>query len=339
MKSSIGKRKKVYGAYSGSAKCCKGSDKCGEHNNRCEDCGHNDCIDSEKCDWIDGNGNAEWSPQGRRGVCKPKGRQCGVANHGEEFVIGGREATAHKYPWQALLFNIWEKEPLCGASIISSRLILTAAHCTRPFSNMDMLQVMVGVHDWTKGEGDIYDIRKKREHMKYNRQTMEYDFSILELSYEIKFRREVQMVCLPPPDMRDLFENVDVIVAGWGAKDIKSINTKSETLQEVVLKTIPNNVCAAGEYKKEGYPKISPHMLCAGTGTNSSCKGDSGGPVTVELHGYHYQIGVVSWGIKGCVMEGAPSVFARVTSLLDSLNNTKIGSSPEDLNNFMNWNQ
>ena len=28
------------------------------------------------------------------------GRRCGVANYGQEFVIGGREAAAHKYPWQ-----------------------------------------------------------------------------------------------------------------------------------------------------------------------------------------------------------------------------------------------
>ena len=63
------------------------------------------------------------------------------------------------------------------------------------------------------------------------------------------------------------------------------------------------------------------------------------GPVTVEKDGYHYQIGLVSWGTRGCVQEEAPSVFARVTSLVDSLHkmgeyfelgSTKIGSSPKD---------
>merc|ERR1719153_1015727 len=51
---------------------CKGSDKCGEHNYPCEDCGKEECMDSDKCKWIDGNGNARWSPQGPQGFCKPK---------------------------------------------------------------------------------------------------------------------------------------------------------------------------------------------------------------------------------------------------------------------------
>jgi len=52
---------------------CKGSDKCGKHNYPCEDCGKEDCMDSDnKCKWFDKNENAIWSPQGPQGFCKPK---------------------------------------------------------------------------------------------------------------------------------------------------------------------------------------------------------------------------------------------------------------------------
>jgi len=60
-----------------SCRVCTGSEKCGEHNNRCEDCGKKDCMDSDKCKWID----ARWNPRGPFGVCKPRGSdKCGEHN-------------------------------------------------------------------------------------------------------------------------------------------------------------------------------------------------------------------------------------------------------------------
>ena len=84
------------------------------------------------------------------------------------------------------------------------------------------------------------------------------------------------MVCLPPAGTTDLFDDDYVTVAGWGTIDVKR-RLKSATLKEVVLKSMPNKVCSAGEYSKSGYPKITPQMICATAKGKGSCHGDSGG--------------------------------------------------------------
>ena len=84
------------------------------------------------------------------------------------------------------------------------------------------------------------------------------------------------MVCLPTPGTADLFSGVSVTVAGWGTMSGRRKKIPKE-LQKVVLKTLSNSKCAAGEFSKRGYPEISPQMLCAGAKGKGSCYGDSGG--------------------------------------------------------------
>merc|ERR1719431_55411 len=60
-----------------SRRACEGrvSEKCGDYNRPCEDCGYYDCQESEKCKWSSmgsGNRNNKWRPQGPYGVCKPR---------------------------------------------------------------------------------------------------------------------------------------------------------------------------------------------------------------------------------------------------------------------------
>ena len=64
------------------------------------------------------------------------------------YIVGGNEvAEVGKWPWQVSLQSK-SGSHFCGASIISDKWILTAAHCvSRPAS---MVTVVVGLHDQKK---------------------------------------------------------------------------------------------------------------------------------------------------------------------------------------------
>merc|ERR1739844_492252 len=57
------------------------SEKCGDYDRPCENCGYYDCKESEKCKWSSGSGNGKWTPHGPYGVCKPRDEdKCGDNN-------------------------------------------------------------------------------------------------------------------------------------------------------------------------------------------------------------------------------------------------------------------
>ena len=59
-----------------------------------------------------------------------------------------------------------------------------------------------------------------------------------------------------------------------------------------------------------------------GMDREGACHGDSGGPLVFRQNGQNdIQIGVVSWGVPDCVGgENSPSVYARVSELIDWIN-------------------
>jgi len=251
------------------------------------------------------------------------GSQCGVVN--KDRIIGGQETSPYKYPWQAMLFNR-QGWPFCGGSIISSRVILTAAHCTAGTAAGD-IGVAVGVHDFVNGEvSETMRAESKQEHPNYNSVTFDFDIALLLLPQNLTFSKRVQRVCLPPTPLP--YDGYSATVSGWGLTDGNDQSSVPFKLREAELTVLSNSQCrqAFDAAFAGGGSFIQPSMLCATAPGKGSCSGDSGGPLTTTIDGLEYQIGVVSFGLKGC-LTSSPSVFARTSLLLSQQNmNSMLGN-------------
>jgi len=205
--------------------------------------------------------------------------------------------------------------------LVSSRWVLTAAHCTEDKQARE-IQVLLGEHDYSTDSETIdltMDITMIKIHPKYDSRTTNNDFSMLKLKDEVDYSSydHIRPICLPT-DTSDDYVGHKATVTGWGTTSNGGI--VSETLLEVTLDVITNEQC------KNNYSSsaITSAMLCAHVpgGGKDSCQGDSGGPLVTakggsgQTPGENYElIGVVSWG-EGCALPEYPGVYARVTSEL-----------------------
>ncbi|XP_069977040.1 chymotrypsin-like protease CTRL-1 [Penaeus vannamei] len=236
---------------------------------------------------------------------------CGKRNINNDFarIIGGAPTRINEYPWHVGLYRRYRFRPYCGGSIISSRWILTAAHCNVWLGDT----VMVGAHDWCKGQPPPLLMRIQRivVHRNYNRKTLENDIALLEVARNIPFQKDnsIAPVCLPKMPINDCVQ-IEAIATGWGLRNI--FDRQPCLLHAVQIKTLTLLDCIT-----QWPGKIFGSMFCAGGVRQGTCFRDSGGPL-IETKGTvigpYEQIGVTSWGSKTC---SRPQVYTRVQKFIE----------------------
>lgn len=251
---------------------------------------------------------------------------CGKTYHSQSRIVGGKDAVAGAWPWQAAIYlnGLFH----CGASLINSRWIVTANHCLEKNPQPGSYEVVLGDHDRSRNEGS--EVRSLVDkivlHPDYNvGHTYNNDIAMMKLARPMVLNTRVAPVCLPQ-------QNVNVAIgkmcylSGWGM--ITYPSNPHDILQQGKLPIVSRRECSR-RLKLSALGNdlsVSAQMLCAGyyDSSNSTdkdlsaCRGDSGGPFVCQNNQGDWVLqGIVSWGSIRCVGRDRYSVFARVSEYRD----------------------
>jgi hypothetical protein len=263
---------------------------------------------------------------GKTGKAGARTAQCGAkgtddtpwtnTNPGQQ-VVNGQDATEGEWKWQVKMGS-----GFCGGTLIAENFVLTAAHCTISSSPGDFT-VTVGDHKRNDNSGNeqTASVVEIFNHPNYQSSSMDNDFALLRIS-NVTLNDFVGVACLP---YEPITEGSECWVSGWGTTS--SGGSQPNILQEARVLTIANTVCNADKYPGQ----IKESMVCA-NGVNSdgettdTCQGDSGGPLVCGANGTYTVHGATSWGY-GCAQANRPGVYARVSTVLNWIEETMSGET------------
>ncbi|KAK4873689.1 hypothetical protein RN001_013049 [Aquatica leii] len=228
----------------------------------------------------------------------------------EARVVGGQVPPYGAIPWQVQLRR--GREHQCGGALLSSRLVLTVAHCWT-----DGLVAVTGSYDYSRASGEqSVRVEKAIPHPEFRKYgPYSNDIALLVLSEPgIQIGPLSRPACLSqesPP------AGTWCEVSGWGATDPSYPDQISPTLKAAVVPLLSLDTCRKdGIYGGRQQP-ILDSMVCAGKlhGGVDACGGDSGGPLVCEVNGRMELTGLVSWG-DGCAKRHRPGVYTRISNYI-----------------------
>jgi len=222
-------------------------------------------------------------------------------------IIGGTQISINNAPFiVGLTIRSGFSTEMCGGSIISSRYIVTAAHCIHGKA-AGQISVRIGSSRFDSG-GRVVGVRSIYVD-NYKPNTVENDIAILELDSQISSSNDPNARAIPfgngnPPSGSTCY------TAGWGLTS--NGGSSSSNLMRVQLNIWSTSSCRMVWGNISGSKQI-----CAlgdrliGDLYKDSCAGDSGGPLYCTYNGEAALYGIVSYGPQECGSEGVPGVYTR----------------------------
>lgn len=231
-------------------------------------------------------------------------------------IVGGNEAKPNSIPYQAglLIASQWSTT-LCGGCLLSSRHVLTAAHC---LAGANSVQVVLGAHNLFTVEDtqvrETVPIANCVIHEKYDPAMLLNDIGMIYLQWSVVFNDVIQPISLPPKEMMSRhFAGEIATISGWGR------TSDSSSATSPVLRYTQNEIKSNSDCFDIFGDFVADSTMCSITRATASgiCGGDSGGPLVIYEDGVPMLVGCVSFVLLAGCERAYPTGYARITSFLE----------------------
>lgn len=215
-------------------------------------------------------------------------------------IVGGTTVLSiDEYPY----FATNAGAGLCGAALIASDILITAAHCGPSIFRLPK-DVYIGLRE--RGGTDAREqitIEDTWTHPNFNRLNYDNDVMLLKLATN----SAAPLVPLNT-DSSVPAPGANVTTIGFGRLEYQG--SLPDTLQKVTLPVVDYDTCEA----RFGSGVTDAIKICAGGATQDACSGDSGGPLIDDATGA--LVGIVSSGYQ-CAVPDYPGIYTRITGVTD----------------------
>jgi len=234
----------------------------------------------------------------------------------EGYIVGGRDASPGNWPWQASLQ--YYGSHICGASLISNRWLITAAHCVGRSANT--YSVVLGAHDLRTGrEGNPtrYSIRRiiiNPGWVSSGSLSFPNDIAVMETTATVDTSSDFISAVDLADSGEEFSSNSNCWISGWG-NTIGGVSSAPNNLQELQVNVWTPTQCGNQVYR------YGPWHVCIRQERASACNGDSGGPLHCNVNGRWKVAGAASF-VYGYCSTNAPTIYAQVSYFRDWIRET-----------------
>ncbi|XP_070135534.1 trypsin beta-like [Drosophila bipectinata] len=241
-------------------------------------------------------------------------------------IIDGYKASEAQFPYQVyfdvLDFTNLEKSSYwsygCGGTLVSKRIILTAAHCLDS-PKISAVRIYFGA---LSSNETLFEPGKKRLivkrkdiiiHEDWEPHALYNDIALIKLPIDVNFNEYIQPAKLPSPTVT--YIGSEATTSGWEGSLSAEEKEPVPYLKYFNVSIISIDQCYKAMFR-HSYKIYPSSYICIRQSNNSPCHGDSGGPLIVHNDTDSVLVGIVSFAAGGCT-ENYPTVYTRVSSYLD----------------------
>ncbi len=235
------------------------------------------------------------------------------------YIVNGSDANIVNYPSFASLFfrngNLYSTSSYCGATMINSQFVLTAAHCIYDDDNLMLYTVVAPQLDdesnfLSNQQAKALEFYYPDTYIDSSAELWPDDIAIIKLETSLAVSNYTSLL---NTTVNNTFSVSDTFKAiGHGL--IEGNVSGGTNLLETTLTYVTTSDCQV-EY---GSKLTSSHLCFSGPINggyrNSTCSGDSGGPVYWFNGSQYIQVGITSFGPSTCgdTSRTVTSVFTDV---------------------------